>query len=786
MADILKPDRWAASSQGNMFANLTAPFAGGAQVRDIACDATGHAAIPDVTRDPLLVVAPAAALGATGLQVSAVLLPGNAPASFGTAVFAPWTEAGAFVPLHLPTVDPDVRTAAPFTLVLTLAAIAADGTTSAIAANQIANLVQLQLIEGIFGRLLYALSAEKHTIRRQARELAAMRQLAGAAGDALDRVGAEVAVPRLADRLAADAGHIVLQPWTAAGGAPVPEPDDNYRRRLALFRPFLRATRARLDEALNGPGLPSAPNAGLLAGLGVQARFQIDERVNPFAVAVHLISTGSDAVRTNFLAYVRAVHLIWPQDEPTANGVHLARALSTERRASVETLRASLRQSFDFPAQAALAPLLASALDRVGRCRRALGQAAHWSVTRAQDGGANSRYQLGLGADLKPPAAADLDALAAAVAHPPAIADAELAALVGTMTPVSSATDPSGAWFLNACGLQTAYAVDAATLYVSHLPAFGLVIAGPANAAVNASATLQAAYQAPGDPAANVVIHNGLAATLAQWTASGGTAWTALSAIDATTAWNAAAPHAAADPPLTVFRAAGLADLTAPAPIVAQLEALPPELVTTIALPAALASAVLAGTPSAAGDLKRLVGLFAANGLASALPLTTTDHRVILTIGAIGLPGAGVNLSDRRSVGFRWYTVPLTGSGGQVKPIGSRTVFTSATAGLTAVVVLGYARRPGLNDPYEFRASVPNGTLLTIPQYEYLMNTLGEILPIGVLVNTFTLRQSAVDLNGDGHADPLPPSAARTFRPFRQDRHRGLVVPPLPAADTGA
>ncbi|MFX1677558.1 hypothetical protein PWR63_35910 [Paraburkholderia sp. A2WS-5] len=786
MADILKPDRWAASSQGNLFANLTAPFAGGAQVRDIACDATGHAAIPDVTRDPLLVVAPAAALGATGLQVSAVLLADNAPASFGTAVFAPWTEAGAFVPLHLPTVDPDVRTAAPFTLVLTLAAVAADGTTSAIAANQIANQIQLQLIEGIFGRLLYALSAEKHTIRRQARELAAMRQLAGAAADALDRVGAEVAVPRLADRLAADAGHIVLQPWTDAGGAPAPEPDDHYRRRLALFRPFLRATRARLDDALNGPGLAGAPNAGLLAGLGVQARFQIDERVNPFAVAVHLISTGSDAVRTNFLAYVRAVHLIWPQDEATANGVHLARALSTERRASVETLRASLRQSFDFPAQAALAPLLASALDRVGRCRRALGQAAHWSITRAQDGAANSRYQLGLGADLKPPAAADLDALAAAVAHPPAISDAELAALVSTMTPVSSASDPAGAWFLSACGLQTVYAVDAATVYVSHLPAFGLVIAGPANAAVNAAATLQAAYQAPGDPTANVVIHDGLAATLAQWTASGGAAWTALSAIDATTAWNAAAPHAAADPPLTVFRAAGLADLTAPAPIVAQLEALPPELVTTIALPAALASAVLAGTPSAADDLKRLVGLFAANGLASALPLTTTDHRVILTIGAIGLPGAGVNLSDRRSVGFRWYTVALSGTGGQVKPIGSRTVFTSATAGLTAVVVLGYARRPGLNDPYEFRASVPSGTLLTIPQYEYLMNTLGEILPIGVLVNTFALRQSSVDLNGDGHADPLPPSAARTFRPFRQDRHRGLVVPPLPPADTGA
>ncbi|MGH6741187.1 MAG: hypothetical protein ACREDY_19555, partial [Bradyrhizobium sp.] len=237
----------------------------------------------------------------------------------------------------------------------------------------------------------------------------------------------------------------------------------------------------------------------------------------------------------------------------------------------------------------------------------------------------------------------------------------------------------------------------------------------------------------------------------------------------------------AADPVLGVFRAAGLADIRDPAPIVAQLKALPPELLTAIALPPALTTAVLAGTPSAADDLKRLAGILAANGLASVLPLTTADHRVILTIGAIGLPGAGINLSDRRSTGFRWYTVPLQGGTAEIKPIGSRTVFTQRSPGLTAIVVLGYARRPGLNDPYEFRIDPPSGAPLTIPQYEYLMNVLGEILPIGILVNTFGLRQNGVDLNGDGQPDPLPPSAARTFRPFQQRRHRGLIVPPLAA-----
>ncbi len=786
MSDILTPDRWAASSHDSMFANLTAPFAAGAQTRDIDIDATGQAEVVEVTRDPFLVVAPAGRLDGAGLRVSAQLLPSHDPSSFATVTFAPYTEAGAFLPLHLPTVDPDARTAAPFTLAISVSDVAADGTLTAVPAAQVASRVQLQLIEGMFGRLLYAVSAEKHTIRRQGRALAAMRRLAGAQDNALDRVGAEVGVPRLADRLAADSGHIVLKPWTDAGGAAIAEPDDIYRRRLALFRPFLKATRQRLSEALNGPGASTDPNAGLLSGLGVTARFAINEEVNPFAVAVHLISAGPDAVRTNFFTYVRAVHLLWPQDEATANGVHAARALSSEVKTGVQTLRASLRQSFDFPAQAAMAPLLAAALDRLGRVRRALGQATHWTVARAQDNTAGSRYELGLGVDLKRPVAADLDALANAVAHPPAIADAELAALVAGMTPQTSAADPLGAWLLKACGLQTAYDLDGATTYVSHLPTFGLAIAGPVNGAVGTAINLQAAYEAPGDPTANLVIHNGMAAALAQWTASGEAAWTKLSTADAITAWNAAAPHAAADPPLAIFRAADLLDLTTPAPTVAQIEALPPELVTAIALPAPLAAAVLAGTPSASNDLLKLKAILTANGLASVLPLTTTDHRVILAIGAIGLPGVGVNLSDRRSTGFRWYTVPLTGSGGDIKPIGSRSVFTPGSAGLTAVVVLGYARQPGLNDPYEFRIDLTGGALLNVSQYEYLMNLLGEILPMGMLVNTLAVRQGGVDLDGDGHADPLPPSAARTFRPFQQRRHRGLIVPPLASGSSGS
>ena len=109
-------------------------------------------------------------------------------------------------------------------------------------------------------------------------------------------------------------------------------------------------------------------------------------------------------------------------------------------------------------------------------------------------------------------------------------------------------------------------------------------------------------------------------------------------------------------------------------------------------------------------------------------------------VGVIGLPFVGVNLSDRRSTGFRWYAVPIGDLPGMVKTVGSRTVYRSVGSGLTALVAVARLRvdRP---DPYEFRVDLPPGATLDLHQYELVMNLLDEWHPAGVEVNTFPLEE---------------------------------------------
>ena len=106
--------------------------------------------------------------------------------------------------------------------------------------------------------------------------------------------------------------------------------------------------------------------------------------------------------------------------------------------------------------------------------------------------------------------------------------------------------------------------------------------------------------------------------------------------------------------------------------------------------------------------------------------------------------------------------------------------------GLTALVLLGYVRRGGVPDPYQFRVDLPQGAQLTLLQYEFLMNLLALAHPAGVGVETYTLRQRHVALGGT--VAPLPPNISRTYRPFRRTRSRGEVattLPPAPATTTG-
>ena len=773
---IQDPDLLRSASHRNMATHLTGPFSVGAVDSAVEITAAGRVQITSTTREPLIVAAPSSPLDEFGLRLGARVDPDGAARVLPSIEFARYSEAGGFLPVHRPEVAAAARTAAPFTIALTLARIAADGTETAVPSAQIAGLIEARIIEGTLGRLIYILGSEKSRLRRQAREITAMRILSLAHDDALDRIGADLGVARFADQIRFDAAQkqIVTDVRKDAGGNAVPEPDDEYRRRLAIYGRLLVSSQSRVMEMLNGPGKVADPNTGLLSGLGLAKRFRVIDADNEFAFAIQLISSGGSQFRSNFLDYVRKVHLVHLENIPSENLAHSQRFLPQAEKDRANQLRARLRQAYAFPSGAAIAPALAAALDRLGRCVQELGIAGTRQIFRAQDAGAGSRFELGLGAELRPLTAAQLNQMRNRLLSPnrPTSADAEVEGLLRGMTPLAPSDDAEGRWLHEACGLQTLHRVNAQRVYVSHLPTSGLVIAGPSDVALGTQAQLEARFHAPLDPGSNAVLLEGTSAALQEWTAGGGQAWTVLTDVQEQARWNQAAPRQAGDPALGIFRAAGLPAIETPAPVVAALKRLPSELIQTISLAPAQAQRILAGNTSAADELVKLARILRNNNLSSVLPLITAPNEVVLVVGVIGLPEAGINLSERRATGFRWYVVPIQGSGGQIKAVGSRTVFLPRGPGLFALVTVGYARR-GLTDPYEFRIELAEAERINLFQYEFLMNLLDHVFPIGIEVNTFSIRKLHVDLDGDGNAEPLPPSISRTFRKFRRQRHRG-------------
>jgi hypothetical protein len=782
----------ATSSQ--MVENLCGPLRAGAAQSVLGIDAAGHVVVGNSTREPLLLLTLASSLGSESLRVQVTLDPAGTARSLPALEFSPFTQAGAALAIDpLPRrgagLGADARVSPPFTISLGATRVDASGAATAVTVAGLAVLLQTSLLEGVLGRTLYILGAEKDRLRREARELAAMRRTASARGDALDRIGADLGVPRLADQIRYDAakGQVVSEVVKDTSGADRAETDSEYRRRLDVYRPILLPGRNRMVAILNGPGAGADPNRGLLGGVGVSARVSIQEADNDFGIAVLLLSTIGDAYKENFLDYVRKAHMVWPLDDPATTAMLAKRFVPSAQRAREDALRASLRKSFQFPVGSAMAPMLATALDRAGKVRLALAPgSAPWKVVQTQLSGGGSRYELGLGAAVAPLAPQELDPMAAnlkAGTFAPGT-DAETLVLLKSMTAASSTVDPDGRWLLAPCGLRTTHRIDANQLYLSHLPVFGMVIEAAASQTILGrlqSRTLGVRYEAPSEPGSNLVLAAGLKAAASQWTTGGGAPWALLSPADSLTSWNAAGPRPPGDKALNVFGAAGLPAVAAPASPVAQLKQVSPELLATLKLPPAMAQVILAGQPAASVDLSKLVTILRSQGFSSVLPLVSGTSDVILVVAVIGLPVAGLNLSEQRATGFRWYCLPIAGSGGTIRAVGSRNIFVPGGPGLTAVVAVGYVRS-GKTDPYECGIAFPEGTLLSLTQYEYVMNLLEHSCPLGVEINTFALREQHVDLDGDGKADPLPPSISRSYRQFRHRRLRGEVgVIPAPA-----
>jgi hypothetical protein len=275
------------------------------------------------------------------------------------------------------------------------------------------------------------------------------------------------------------------------------------------------------------------------------------------------------------------------------------------------------------------------------------------------------------------------------------------------------------------------------------------------------------------------VLSNGLADAVADAAAGGIPRWT--ESPSSAQLWTGAAVPSA--PALAAFATARLnTPDNGPDLLRARtaLNDIPPELLTTLVLDSGMSAGLLANNPASAQQLKAIADSLRRRELTSALPLVL-GSQVLLIVGAVALPGAGTPFDSRR-VGFRWYVLPIGGIAGTLEAtVGARNRYTlPAASGLSAVVAVSLARGDredprGCVRPYEVRVGLQDGALVDLPAFERLMNMLEQAAPLGVVVDTRTVREQHVDPSGDGAPLPLVGRLAHTFRLFHQRRHLGFL-----------
>lgn len=690
-------------------------------------------AVADITtRHPLVLCTVLSDVDTTGLTILPALRSGNgAPQPLSVLRFAPHTAAGTALVAAVPPVGKD-GVAAPFSVLAR--GIHGGDTGAALSAAELIAAVRFDLVEGLLGRLLTVLLDEKGRIRRTSRQIRATRTLEVAGGNALDRIGADLSCPRFSDELFWDAGR--QSPGTRPLQPPGSREDDvSYRARLRVLRGVRLPSAPWIDSALNG--------AGFLADVGVTSKVTVDESVDPQLIALRLVAPGAPGKIPLLLNAIRRVHLIWPAGSTEGDDAHAHRLLPPAEVARVNARRAALATWQVQPFQP-VAPTLAEALTTLDQRCVQLGARPWPRVLRGQDNAGGSRFELGFGAQLAAPVAAQLDAAVAAATQ---LKDPNL-------VPKPRSADPAGAWLLTACGLRTVEPGADGTVFVSPAPMGPLVVDVEPDSDGDVPLTLTARLVSPTDPDHDVP----MVAVIR-----------ALAGAQLTPVADSAAVLAGARATSTVPGLDAALDSRS-VPKVADVAAFVQQLGTVSARDYVLFDLGAARTAAVIANSALLSPLFttaADAGASSVVALVTGAGTLALMFGVTGLPLAGSNLAGRHTLIHRW----------QARGLGAQHATLSARRGPVVTIplfnegisvvscVLG--QRSGANDPYEWRPTLPDGVLLTLRQYEHLLNIVELATPVGVRADTFAIRRQHVDVDGSGKPTGLNIAAARAYRHYR-------------------
>lgn len=663
--------------------------------------------------------------------------------------FAPYSAAGTALVAVVPAVDAK-GAAGPFTVLAQGTRVASDGFAAVqLTVQELAGVVRVDLVQGQLGRLLTVLLDEKGRMRRTGRQIRAMRALAAATGNALDRIGGDLSCPRFSDELFWDAQRFT--PGTRPLQPPGTREDDaSYRARLRVLRGVRLPSPPWIDSVVNGPGGAGTSGAGFMADAGLSTRVTVDESVNPQLLAMRLVAPGEPGTVEALLDAIRRVHLIWPAGSTTGDTLHGQRLLPPDVVAAVTKQRAALA-TWQLPDGQPVAPALAAALSQLNdRCVQL--NARPWArVTAGQSDTGGSRFELGLGALLAAPAAAQLDAAvsAATILNDPAL------------VPEPRSADPAGAWLLDACGLRTAEQGSDGTVFVSTAPMGSLTIDVTPGAEAATPLTMTARLASAADANHDVPMVAVIRALASQQLTS---------AADTSALLSAAQPTTAVPGLATALASRGLPGVTAVADFVRQLSSFAARDYAIFDLGSARTSAAIA-TPT---QLTSLLTLASQAGASSVVALATGSGTLALMFGVAGLPLAGANLAAQHTLVYRWQVRALaqdpTSTPAGLQPLrGSTVTVPFAGQGISVVSCL-VSQRTGANDPYEWRATLPDGVLLTLHQYEHLLNIVELATPVGVRADTVAIRTQHVDVDGSGKATPLTPAAARSYRHYRLAR----------------